>query len=76
MPKSRAAGGSRETSRPAWRIVPLVWTSSPAITRSRVDLPQPDGPRKHTKARGGMSRSIALERLERPVRLGQARISR
>ena len=26
------------------RIAPLVWASSPAISRSSVDFPQPEGP--------------------------------
>ncbi len=44
MPKSRPPTGRLEMSRPAWWIVPAVWTSSPEIARSSVVLPQPEGP--------------------------------
>ncbi len=50
MPKSRWFGGSAEMSRPAWRMRPEVWMSSPAIARSSVVLPQPEGPRKQTNS--------------------------
>ena len=35
-------------------------SSSPAIMRSRVDLPQPDGPTNTTNSRSAMSRSTPL----------------
>src|SRR6476619_5371830 len=41
---SRARGGSSVTSRSPIEIVPAVTSSRPAIIRSNVDLPQPDGP--------------------------------
>src|SRR6478609_8934973 len=41
---SRARGGSSVTSRSPIEIVPAVTSSRPAIIRSSVDLPQPDGP--------------------------------
>src|SRR5947207_3527922 len=41
---SRARGGRSVTSRSPIEIVPLVTSSRPAIIRSSVDLPQPDGP--------------------------------
>src|SRR3954466_7832951 len=41
---SRARGGRSVTSRPPIEIVPAVASSRPAIIRSSVDLPQPDGP--------------------------------
>jgi hypothetical protein len=41
----RSAGPSVVTSRPPMRIEPEVGDSSPAIMRSVVVLPQPDGPR-------------------------------
>src|SRR5215207_8346487 len=44
MATSRRAGASFVTSRSAIRIVPPVIGSSPPIERSRVVLPQPEGP--------------------------------
>ena len=41
---SRSFGGTRFTTRPPIEISPRVISSSPAIIRSSVDLPQPDGP--------------------------------
>ena len=40
----RLAGGTRVTSPPRSRMRPLVGSSKPAIMRSVVVLPQPDGP--------------------------------
>ena len=50
MPKSRSAGGSAVISRPAWIMRPTVGGSSPAMARSNVVLPQPDGPRNETNS--------------------------
>ncbi len=44
MAMSRSLGGTSLTTRPSIESVPLVIDSSPAIIRSTVDLPQPDGP--------------------------------
>src|SRR6266508_1097684 len=44
MATPRRAGGSRVTSRPAMRTVPESGASRPAMSRSVVDLPHPDGP--------------------------------
>src|SRR5688572_10923296 len=41
---SRWRGAKSVTSRPPIEISPLVTSSSPAIARSNVDFPQPDGP--------------------------------
>src|SRR4029079_16475121 len=41
---SRARGGRAGTARSPIEIVPLVTSSRPAIIRSSVDLPQPEGP--------------------------------
>src|SRR5262245_21402661 len=41
---SRSLGGRLFTTRPPIEIVPEVISSRPAIIRSAVDLPQPDGP--------------------------------
>ena len=40
----RLAGGMSVTSTPLMKTGPAVISSSPAIMRSSVDLPQPDGP--------------------------------
>src|SRR5205085_10151178 len=40
----RAAGGRAVTSRPPMQTVPEVGASRPAMMRSVVDLPQPEGP--------------------------------
>ena len=40
----RADGGSPVTSRPPIRMTPASAVSRPAISRSVVDLPQPEGP--------------------------------
>jgi hypothetical protein len=40
----RLCGGTRDTSAPRKRIAPSVGLSNPAIIRSVVVLPQPDGP--------------------------------
>ncbi len=45
MATSRWWGGQRVTSWPPIRMRPLVIGSMPAIRRSTVLLPQPDGPR-------------------------------
>jgi hypothetical protein len=45
---------------PSIRRSPALIFSSPAIMRSNVDLPQPDGPTKTTNSRSSTSRSIPL----------------
>ena len=66
MPKSRLAGGKAETSRPFCRMVPEVCRSSPAMARSRVVLPQPDGPRKQTNSPSAISRVISPSAVKSP----------
>src|SRR6185503_17553266 len=39
-------------------MLPAVGSSSPAISRSSVDLPQPEGPTKTTNSPSSMSRLI------------------
>src|SRR5690606_39586745 len=60
MARSRLAGLTWVMSRPSSSIWPLLTSSSPAISRSRVDLPQPDGPTKTTNSRSRISRSMPL----------------
>ena len=66
----RAAGGRCVTSRPPMRMVPAVGVSSPAIRRSVVDLPQPDGPSSTTKEPGSASKRDAVEGARAPPVLG------
>ena len=56
MPKSRCDGGRPVMSRPPCRMRPPVAGSSPAIARSSVVLPQPDGPRKETNSPAATAR--------------------
>ena len=72
MPKSRAAGGSRDTSRPAISIMPSSCGSRPAIARSSVVLPQPEGPRKQTNSPFVTSRSMFFSAVKRPKRFVEA----
>ncbi len=53
---SRSLGGRSFTTRPPMEIVPEVISSSPAIDRSAVDLPQPDGPTSTMNSPSVMSR--------------------
>ena len=46
---SRSFGGTRLTTRAADRDLAVPISSSPAIIRSSVDLPQPDGPDQHAE---------------------------
>src|ERR1700676_3729441 len=60
MDRPRLAGGTSTTFFPSIRILPPVTSSSPAIKRSNVVLPQPEGPTKTTKEPSSMSRSAPL----------------
>ena len=53
-------GSTVLTTRPPMETVPLVMDSSPAIIRSSVDLPQPDGPTRTMNSPSAMSRSMPL----------------
>src|SRR3989344_3942489 len=52
-------------SRPSSSMVPSLTSSRPAISRSSVDLPQPDGPTKTTNSLSFTSRSMPLM-MEKP----------
>src|SRR5215468_7728331 len=79
MDRPRLAGGASAMSTPSILISPAVTSSSPAISRSKVDLPQPDGPTKTTNSPSSMSRSsdgmmttspnafLTLRRIMRPI---------
>src|SRR4029453_4371696 len=53
------SGAGPLTGRPSTRTVPVVGARNPATMFSKVDLPQPDGPRRHTNSRSATSRSIS-----------------
>jgi hypothetical protein len=45
MPIERLCGGTALTAQPLMKISPLVGSRKPAINRSKVVFPEPDGPR-------------------------------
>src|SRR5262245_17400990 len=58
MAMSRSLGGTSLTTSPSTAISPSLISSSPAIMRKVVDLPQPDGPTSTTNSLSAMSRSM------------------
>src|ERR1700674_5157022 len=60
MAMSRSRGGRLFTTRSPMRTSPLVMSSSPAIMRSAVVLPQPDGPTRQTNSPSLISRFSLL----------------
>jgi hypothetical protein len=58
MAMSRSRGGMSFTTVPPIAMSPEVISSSPAIMRSVVDLPQPDGPTSTTNSWSAISRSM------------------
>ncbi len=63
---SRSLGGTSFITLPPIAIVPAVISSSPAIMRSVVDLPQPDGPTSTMNSRAAMSRLKSMTALTPP----------
>jgi hypothetical protein len=57
MAMLRSLGSTRFTTRPPMEISPSVITSRPAIMRSTVDLPQPEGPTMTMNSPSAMSAS-------------------
>ena len=57
MAMSRSLGARSLTRAPPIRISPSVTSSSPAIMRSSVLLPQPDGPTSTTNSPFSIARS-------------------
>src|SRR3954465_1800197 len=55
MAMSRSLGGTLFTTRPPIAISPRLISSRPAIMRSSVDLPQPEGPTRTTNSPSGIS---------------------
>ena len=58
MAMSRSAGSISLTTRSPILTVPAEIVSSPAISRSNVDLPQPEGPTSTMKSPSEMSREM------------------
>src|SRR5829696_6805684 len=75
MAMSRSFGGTLLTTRPPMEISPLVMFSSPASMRSRVDLPQPDGPTSTTNSPSAMSTLTPCSTLTEPKALRALRMS-
>ena len=61
----RFSGPSRVTSVPSISMRPLLGSMKPAIMRSKVDLPQPEGPRMAQKS---PAPTVEVERLDRSDR--------
>jgi hypothetical protein len=55
----RFAGCTSVTSRPLMWMLPALGASSPAINRSSVDLPHPDGPTNTTSSPGSTERETS-----------------
>ena len=60
MATPRSSGSIPVTSRPSMAMLPSVMFSSPASMRSKVDLPQPEGPTNTTNSPCSTSRSTDL----------------
>src|SRR5581483_8638670 len=58
MAMSRSFGARSSTTLPPIRIEPPVAVSRPAISRRRVDFPQPDGPTSTMNSPSSMVRSM------------------
>src|SRR5262245_58617588 len=56
MPMPRSFGSSQVTFLPLMKIWPAETSSSPAMQLSRVDLPQPEGPRSTMNSPSATSR--------------------
>ena len=67
MAMSRSLGGRSLTTRSPIEKVPPVISSSPAIDRSAVDFPQPDGPTNTMNSPSLMSRLRSLMALTPPA---------
>src|SRR5215208_4066729 len=75
MATSRFFGGTSFTTRPPIAISPSLTCSSPAIIRSKVDFPQPDGPSSTTNERSSMVTSTPCNTSMLPKRLTTDRTS-
>ena len=75
MATSRSFGGRLLTTRSPMRISPAVMFSSPAIIRSKVDLPQPDGPTSTTNSPSRIEMSTPWMTLVAPKAFRTSRIA-
>src|SRR6185369_15363036 len=75
MATPRLAGGTPRISLPSIMTWPPLIGSKPQIRRSKVDLPQPDGPTKTTNSPWAMSRSMFCSTSTGPKRLLTSRSS-
>jgi hypothetical protein len=69
MAMSRSLGGRSLTTRSPIEIWPPEISSNPAIMRSAVDLPQPDGPTSTMNSWSSIARSSCLITATSPNRL-------
>ena len=66
MLTSRSEAGAEVTSRPPMLIVPALTISRPAIRRSVVVLPQPEGPSSVTSVPGAMRKAMSSTAVTEP----------
>src|SRR6187399_2227938 len=59
MARPRSDAGRPVTSWPSMAMLPALTFSSPAMMRSRVDFPQPDGPTNTTNSPSATFRSTS-----------------
>src|SRR5262249_810060 len=71
----RSSGWTSLTPRPPIEIVPEVMFSSPAISRSNVDLPQPEGPTSTTNCPSSIGTLTPCRTSTSPNDLRTSRIS-
>src|SRR4030095_9293006 len=62
----RAGGGRSLTTCPSMRTSPSLGSSSPAMVRSRVVLPHPEGPRRTRYSPSSVARSMPSTAWTRP----------
>ena len=76
MLTGRRCGGTPASDRPPSRISPSLGSSKPASIRSKVLLPQPEGPSRAWNSRSWIARSSASTATASPKRLVTPSISR
>ncbi len=70
MASPRSAAGTSLTRLPSSRISPALGFSRPAMMRSSVDFPQPDGPTKTTNSPSRHVEVDVVDHLDRSERFG------
>ena len=75
MAMSRFAGGRWFTTRSPMEMVPPETVSRPATMRSKVDLPQPEGPTSTTNCPSVISTLTSCRTLTVPNALAALRIA-